>query len=241
MAESRFARRGVTLSEKHTTLTAVICTKNEAGTLSEVIEAVKPRVDSILVVDGHSSDGTRSIAEALGVEVQLDNRRGKGAAIRQAIDYLDCNVIVFIDADGSHDPADIPKFVQPILDDEADLVIGCRITGGSDELAGDWGSFARATGSQIINLIVNWRFRVRLTDIQNGYRAIRRTCAEDLPLIENVTTIEQEMTIKALKKEYRVINVPSHEYRRKVGISRISVPRLACRYVWEVIRDAILS
>ncbi len=241
MPKARPAWRGTALSEKHVTVTAVICTKNEAATLGEVIEAVKPRVDSVLVVDGHSTDETREIAEGLGAEVQLDNKRGKGAAIRQAIDYLECDIIVFIDADVSHDAADIPKLVEPIVKDEADLVIGCRITGGSDELAGDWGSFARSTGSQIINLIVNWRFRVRLTDIQNGYRAIRTSCAKALPLVENITTIEQEMTIKALKKKYRVMNVPSHEYRRKSGISRISVPRFACRYVWEVIRDAVLS
>ncbi len=233
-------RRAI-LSAEQATVTAVICTKNEAATLSEVIEAVKPRVDNVLVIDGHSTDGTREIAAELGAEVQLDNGRGKGAAIRQAIDYLECDIIVFIDADGSHDAADIPKLIEPIAKGNADLVIGCRITGGSDELAGDWGSFVRSTGSQIINLIVNWRFRVRLTDIQNGYRAVRTSCAKDLPLIENITTIEQEMAIKALKKRYRVLNVPSHEYRRKSGISRISVPRFACRYVWEVIRDAVLS
>jgi len=229
------------LSHKHTIVTEVICTQNEAATVGQVLKAVNPRVDNVLVVDGHSTDDTREIAEGSGAEVQLDNKRGKGAAIRQAIKCVESDIIVFIDADGSHDAADIPKLLKPIIDDQADLVIGCRITGGSDELAGDWGSFVRSTGSQIINLIVNRRFRVGLTDIQNGFRAIRTSCAKHLPLIENITTIEQEMAIKALKKGYRVINVPSHEYRRKAGISRISVPRFACRYVWEVIRDAVLS
>jgi len=229
------------LPAKDATVVAVICTKNEATTIEEVIEAVRPHVDSVLVVDGHSTDGTREIAEQLGVEVQLDNRRGKGAAIRQAIDYLESDIIVFIDADGSHDAADIPKLIKTIIDDEADLAIACRITGGSDELSGDWSCFVRSTGSQIIALIVNWRYHVRLTDIENGFRAIRTSCAKTLPLVENIATIEQEMAIKALKKHYRVINVPSHEYRRKHGVSSISIPLLGFRFVWEVIRDALLT
>lgn len=222
-------------------VTVVICTKNEAATIGEVLDGVKPFANDILVVDGHSTDDTRTIAKAHGAKVGLDNHRGKGAAIRMALEYLQTDIVVFIDADCSHDPADIPKLVQPIADDLADLVIGCRITGGSDELAGDWGSFCRNTGSQIINLIANCRFGVHLTDIQNGFRAIRMSCSRDLHLIEDITTIEQEMTIKALKGGWRVMNVPSHEYRRKVGISRINAITFGPRYVWEVIRDAVLS
>jgi len=219
--------------------TAVICTLNEESTLAAVIDAVTQYVDEILVVDGHSTDRTCEIAREKGVRIELDSGNGKGAAIRQAIDTVDTDIIVFIDADGSHVPEDIPRLVAPILADEADLVIGCRMRGGSDELAGDWSGFIRLTGQNLLMLLVNWRFGTRLTDMQNGFRAGRTAALRSLNLRENITTIEQEMTIKAIKRGLRVMNVPSHEYRRASGYSRIPVLRWSCRYVWTVVRELV--
>jgi len=227
------------LSALRQSTTAVICTLNEEATLAEVIDAVRPHVDDILVMDGHSTDATQDIARSQGAGVALDNGRGKGAAIRQAIDENDADVMVFIDADGSHEASDIPRLVTPIHRDEADIVIGCRMRGGSDELAGDWSGFIRLTGQNLLMLLVNWRFRTQLTDMQNGFRAIRTAAVRKLSLAENITTIEQEMTIKAIKAGMRVINVPSHEYRRKSGYSRIPVLRWSCRYVWTVLREFV--
>ena len=218
-------------------VTAVICTLNEEATLPDVIRAVKPHVDEVLVMDGHSTDRTREIAVELGARVALDSGKGKGAAIRQAIDAAESDVLVFIDADGSHEAGDIPKLVRPIVEGRADVVIGCRMRGGSDELAGDWSGFIRLTGQNLLLLLVNWRLGTHLTDMQNGFRAVRTAAVQALGLRENITTIEQEMTIKALKAGLRVANVPSHEYRRKSGYSRIPVLRWSARYVWTVLRE----
>ena len=218
-------------------VTAVICTLNEEATLPDVIRAVKPHVDEVLVMDGHSTDRTREIAVELGARVALDSGKGKGAAIRQAIDTAESDVLVFIDADGSHEAGDIPKLVRPIVEGRADVVIGCRMRGGSDELAGDWSGFIRLTGQNLLLLLVNWRLGTHLTDMQNGFRAVRTAAVQALGLRENITTIEQEMTIKALKAGLRVANVPSHEYRRKSGYSRIPVLRWSARYVWTVLRE----
>jgi dolichol-phosphate mannosyltransferase len=122
--------------------------------------------------------------------------------------------------------------VQPILDDKADHVTGSRGKGGSDELHGDIGKFIRMTGGDIITLGINYRFGVRLTDSQNGFRAIRTAVAKKLDLKENITTIEQEMIIKTIKKGYRICEVPSHEYARKYGDSSIKVSRVWFRYVY---------
>lgn len=218
-------------------VTAVICTLNEEATLPEVIDSVRPFVDVVMVMDGHSTDRTPEIARERGVRYELDNRRGKGAAIRQAIETVETGNVVFIDADGSHVAEDIPKLVAPLLADEADLVIGCRMRGGSDELAGDWSGFIRLTGQNLLMLLVNWRFGTHLTDMQNGFRAGRVEALRALGLKENITTIEQEMTIKALKHRLRVVNVPSHEYRRAAGRSKIPVLRWSFWYVWVVIRE----
>lgn len=214
----------------------VIATLNEERYIAEVIAAVKDYTDELIIVDGHSRDKTVDIARSLGAKVIYDNGKGKGDAIRCGISSATGDIIVFIDADGSHDPLDIPRMVAPIQDGCADMVIGSRGTGGSDELHGDIEKFLRITGSGLILLLINYRFNVRLTDSQNGFRAIRRSVAIDLGLCENITTIEQEMLIKCLKKGYKVVEVPAHEYARKFGKSNISLRRMSFRYVYSAIK-----
>lgn len=213
-------------------ISVVIPTKNEEGMLAEVINKCRPYADEILVVDGHSKDKTREIANLLGVKVILDNGKGKGDGIRTAIKNISGDIIVFIDADGSHDPNDIPKLIEPILENRADHVTGSRMRGGSDELHGNIGKFIRMVGGDIITLGINYRFGVRLTDSQNGFRAIKTEVAKKLNLKENITSIEQEMIIKTLKNGYRIAEVPAHEYARKAGESKVRVRRVWLRYVY---------
>lgn len=213
-------------------ISVVVPTKNEEINVGWIIESVKKYADEVIVIDGHSTDRTREIAEACGVKVFLDHRKGKGDAIRVGIAKATGDIIVFIDADGSHLPEDIPHLVAPIKAGECDHVTGSRMRGGSDELHGDIGKFIRMVGSDIITLGINYRFNVRLTDSQNGFRAIRLDVARNLPLKENITTIEQEMIIKTLKLGYRMGEVPTHEYARKGGESKISVRKVAWRYVY---------
>ena len=155
-------------------VTVVIPAKDEEGLIGEIIDAVRPYADEVLVVDGHSHDRTRDIAIEHGARVIQDNGRGKGEALRLALAQATTEIVVFIDADGSHDPKDIPALVAPIKAGEADMVIGSRGKGGSDELHGTLEQFIRYVGSQLIMLAINYRWNVRLTDSQNGFRAIRR-------------------------------------------------------------------
>lgn len=213
-------------------LSIIIPTKNEEANIRDIILKCGRFSDDIIVIDAHSGDKTQEIAESLGAQVFLDDKSGKGSAIRLGINKAERDVLVFIDADGSHDPEDIPKVVTPILEDRADHVSTSRMRGGSDELHGDFLKFVRMVGSDIITLGINYRFNVRLTDSQNGFRAIKRKVALDLDLKENITTIEQEMIIKTLKKGYRILEVPSHEYERKYGDSNVKVSKVWLRYVY---------
>jgi len=217
-------------------LTVVIPTLNEFRTIGEVIGRVRPYASDIVVVDGHSPDGTADLARSLGVRVVFDQGRGKGEAIRSVIPCLDREVTVFIDADGSHDPDDIPALVRPILDGEADHVSASRLIGGSSELHGGFDECFRLMGSSLITACINHRFRVRLSESQNGFRAVRTAVLRDLGLQEDITTIEQEMIIKTLKRGYRMAEVPSHEHKRKAGYSKIRIRQVAFRYVWSLIR-----
>jgi dolichol-phosphate hexosyltransferase len=217
-------------------ITVVIPTLNEAATIAQIIEGCKPYADELLVVDGHSHDHTREIAERLGVKVVMDHQKGKGEALRTAIQQVTGAIIVFIDADGSHNPDDIPLLIQPILDDTADHVTGSRLIGGSSELHGGFDECFRLMGSSFITACINWKHGLCLSDSQNGFRAIRTDTARQLNLQENITTIEQEMIIKTLNKGFRMAEVPTHEKRRIAGYSKISLRKVWFRYVYSFIK-----
>ncbi len=218
-------------------ITVVIPTRDEEGLVGTIIDEVRPFADDILVIDGHSRDRTREIAAAKGAKVVLDRGKGKGDAIRLAFDEAAGDIVVFIDADGSHEPKDIPAMVAPILAGQFDMVVGSRGKGGSDELHGTLGQLIRYVGSQLIMLGINYRWNVRLTDSQNGFRAVRREVGKRLGLTSNLTTIEQEMLMKALKQGFRVTEIPSHEYERKWGTSKVVVWKLWFAYVWSFLRN----
>ena len=220
-------------------VTVVVPTRDEEGLVGEIIDAVRPSCDEVLVVDGHSKDRTREIAVAHQARVVLDHGKGKGEALRLALEEATGDIVVFIDADGSHDPRDVPALVAPIAAGEADMVIGSRGRGGSDELHGTIEQFIRYVGSQLITLAINYRWDVRLTDSQNGFRAIRRDVGRQLGLTSNLTTIEQEMLMKALKKGYRVSEIASHEYERRWGTSKVVVWKLWFAYGWSFLRNLI--
>jgi dolichol-phosphate mannosyltransferase len=217
----------------------VIPARNEERCIAEVIEKSLPFVDEIVVVDGHSVDRTVEIAESYGVRVVKDNKHGKGEAIRVGAWAVSHPIVVFMDADGSHDPADIPSLVEPILENRADLVIGSRSTGGSDELHGDIDKLFRMMGADIILIGINKRWKQNLTESQNGFRAIRTEAIRSLNLKENITTIEQEMLMKALKRGFVVTEVPSHEYSRKYGNSSIKLHKVWFRYIYSFIKNLI--
>jgi glycosyltransferase involved in cell wall biosynthesis len=217
-------------------ITVVIPTKNEEECLPHVIHKCREHCGELIVVDAHSTDRTVEIARAAGARIVYDNGKGKGAALRTAAEHVNTEIIVFFDADCSHDPADIPKLIEPILAGRADHVTGSRLLGGSSELHGGFDEFLRLLGSSFITALIGWRFKKRISDSQNGFRAIKTEVFRDLGLKENITTIEQEMIIKTLKKGYVLDEVPTHEHRRLAGVSKIRLSRVWPRYVYSMIK-----
>ena len=226
------------MMELPTDLTVVIAAKDEAATIADVILACRPYAREIIaVVDRRTHDETAAIAARLGARVLVDHGRGKGDALRTAIAEIRTDLTVFIDADGSHEARDVPRLIQPILEGRAEHVSASRLMGGSSELHGGFDEFLRLSGSSFITACINRRFGVRLSDTQNGFRAIRTDVLQRLGLREDSTTIEQEMVIRSLGMGYRIVEIPSHEYQRKAGISHINVRRAALRYVICLCRD----
>ena len=220
--------------------TLVIPTLNEEDTIEEVLNQVINVTDDIIVIDGKSTDNTKSIVKNFNVRFYQDKGLGKGSAIRQSIHLCKHPIVVFFDADGSHDSKDINKLIKPIIYNNADLVIGSRMLGGSEELFGSFFEFIRLFGSMIISLTINYRFNVRLTDYQNGFRAIKIDVAKKINLQSNSTTIEQEMAMKCLQYGYIVNEIPSHEFKRKGGYSKINVFKVFHLYIWSLIRGIMV-
>jgi glycosyltransferase involved in cell wall biosynthesis len=217
-------------------VSAVIAAKQEGPTIGDVVERTRRFAGEIIVVAGRSTDDTAAIAERRGATVLADGGKGKGEAIRRAIPRIRTAITVFLDADGSHDPEDIPLLVEPILAGQADHVSASRLTGGSSELHGGFDEFLRLAGSSFITACINCRFTCRLSDSQNGFRAIRTSVLRELRLRENTTTIEQEMIIKTLRGGWRMAEVPSHEHPRAFGASHIRVWRSAPRYGYSLVK-----
>lgn len=223
-----------------TKISLLIPTKNEAEGIGWLLDEVRPFVDEVVVIDGHSTDNTVHVCRSRNVPVVLDNGKGKGAAIREGLRQLTGDIIVMIDGDGSHEVRDIPRLVDPILNEEADLVIASRIRGGSDELHGDFTHFIRNLGGGLITMAINYRWNVRLTDVLNGFRAIRREAALGLKLTADDFDIEQQMVVQCLKRGFKVMDIPSHESVRKWGTSKLPTFRKATLFFKRLFLDMIL-
>lgn len=206
-------------------VTAIIPARNEAATIAAVVRECFNYAAHVIVVEGGSIDDTADVARAAGARVVRDTGLGKGAALRLAITHVETPISVFVDADGSHDPIDIPLLVAPLHADLADHVTGSRLLGGSDELHGGGDEFLRLAGSAFITYLINRRYGTRLSDSQNGFRAVRTADFRRLDLHARHTTIEMEMIMATLAAGLRVAEVPTHERPRAAGFSKISLAR----------------
>ena len=218
---------------------AVILARNEEHTIADAVRGAAQYVHSVIVMDGHSRDRTAEFARAAGARVYQDPGRGKGSAIRESLRYARSDVVVFMDADGSHDPADIPKLVSPVVRGDADLCVGSRFSGGSDELSVSIGQLVRTVGNIMMNIAINLRWKTELSDTLNGFRAGYVAAVRSVDLQEDRHTIEQEMVMTLLRHGYRVCNVPTHEYSRLHGASHINIWKEWPLFAWCVFTNII--
>ncbi len=219
-------------------VTVVIPARNEAATVAAVVCECLHYAGHVIVVEGGSTDHTAEVAEAAGARVIRDKGLGKGAALRLAAEYVTTPICVFVDADGSHDPIDIPLLVAPIKEAQADHVTGSRLLGGSDELHGGGDEFLRLAGSAFITYLINRRFGARISDSQNGFRAIRTDLFRRLDVRSRHTTIEMEIIMSTLASGHRLTEVPTHERPRAAGFSKIALsnPLTWLAYGWCLVK-----
>ncbi len=218
-------------------VTIVIPCFNEEKTLHAALDFFSKAGYVILIaLAKQSKDDTMGICIRNSIPYFIDNGKGKGAALKEAIDRVDTPYIFFIDADGSHDFKDVQLMLEKMETDDADLVIGSRLMGGSMELyEGTLESFFRSFFTLCINQIVNSRFGAHITDTQNGFRGGKTASLKKLGLKSTGFDIETEMVMKMLKKGMKIREIPAREYPRKFGSSGVSLVKHGWRYILTVV------
>lgn len=200
-------------------ISVVIPTLNEAQNIKHVFPDIPEIVDEIVVVDGNSNDGT--IDEIMkfrnDVKIIVEKPCGKGAAIKTGFERAKGDLIVMMDADGSHDPKEIPRLLEPVLDGY-DVAKGSRMIhgGGSDDITP-----FRKLGNMAFVSMVNLMYGANYTDLCYGYLAFKREALERLHCTSKGFEIETEQSILMKKVGLRVKEVPSFEARRKNGDSNL--------------------
>jgi len=201
----------------------ILPTLNEEVSISSLIQNIKSHKFqnnvSVLVIDGQSTDNTVELCRKLGVEVIVQRQKGKGAAMKQAVEYSDADIIVFMDGDGTYSIEDFEKIISPIIKNQADMVVGSRTMGNSEK--GSITTFNKL-GNKLFNATINFGMKTKLTDSLTGYRALRKKTFEDLVLLSNGFDIEVEMTVESLSQGYRVIEVPIQYKNRKNSETKLN-------------------
>jgi dolichol-phosphate mannosyltransferase len=171
-------------------------TLDEAETIGDVVRGFREQgFGNVLVVDGRSSDGTRRIAEEAGARVITQSGSGKGQAVREGVATIDVPVVVMADGDGTYDPADAERMLEPILSGRAEHVIGDRFhrmeAGAMPRL--------NRVGNGLVNRVFAFVHGRDLVDILSGYRAFTRESFQRLRVRSDGFGVETEMAVECIK------------------------------------------
>ncbi len=232
--------------EAEAAIDVVIPALNEERSLPLVLaDLPRPPVRRVVVADNGSRDGTAEAARRGGAVVVEARRRGYGSACLAALAWLRANdppeVVVFVDADYSDHPDELPRLVAPILAGAADLVVGSRILGEREP--GALLPQARA-GNLVACALIRLLYGHRYTDL-GPFRAVRWAALERLGMSDPDFGWTAEMQVKALRRGLRVAEVPV-SYRRRVGVSKITgtvagTLRAGHKILWTVLRHSVGS
>ncbi len=191
-------------------LSIVIPVYNEIGTVDEILKRVGSvsQDKEIIVVDDGSTDGTTEwLKESAGEGVQVlfhQKNRGKGAALRTGFEKVTGDIVIIQDADLEYDPGEYGRLIEPILDGRADVVYGCRFTGGPQRVLFFW----HYVGNKFLTLLSDMLTNLNLSDMETCYKVFRADLLRKIKIKSNRFGFEPEITARFAKLKCRIYEVP---------------------------------
>ncbi len=230
---------GVSVVEKqfYPRVSVVIPARNEAKNLRHVLPYIPSLVNEIILVDGQSVDDTIGVAQRLfpSIRVIQQTGKGKGDALRQGFAACTGDIVVMLDADGSADPAEIPRFVEA-------LVTGCDFAKGSRFVEGGGShdiTLLRRAGNYLLGALVNRLFWTQFSDLCYGYNAFWKHCLDDISIDCDGFEVETLLNLRMHKAHFKIVEVPSFEYSRVHGESNLRTFRDGWRVLKMIMQERL--
>lgn len=181
---------------------------NEAVTIGKVVDdfrRVLPEA-TVYVYDNNSLDGTGEIAREHGAVVRCERRQGKGNVVRQMMRDIDADYYLMVDGDDTYPAEAAPELLAPLVADEADMVVGDRLSNGTYGEEND--RAFHGFGNDLVRVLIKWIYGFEFSDVMTGYRAYNAVFAKTMPVLSPGFEIETELSIHAVDKRWRIAEVP---------------------------------
>lgn len=217
------------VNKEESSISVILPAYNEENTIVDTIREFHSELPqaSIFVIDNNSQDKTSLLAKealddmSISGAVLFEPYLGKGNAIRHAFRAIDCDIYVVVDADMTYPAKSVHDLIAPVLSGSVDMAVGDRISNGSyyDENQRK----LHNTGNILVRKLVNFFFKSNLTDIMSGYRVFSRRFVDNYPILVSGFEIETDLTLHALDKRFRIMEVPiSYKDRPHGSRSKLS-------------------
>lgn len=189
---------------------------NESKTIKQVVESYRKALPeaAIYVYDNNSTDDSRALARAAGAIVRDEYRQGKGNVIRSMFREIDAECYLMVDGDDTYSADDAKKMCSYVLDGRADMVIGDRLS--STYFSENKRPFHNS-GNRLVRFLINKLFHSNIKDVMTGYRAFSREFVKSFPVLSKGFEIETEMTIHAVDKNFKLVEIPIDYKDRPAG------------------------
>jgi glycosyltransferase involved in cell wall biosynthesis len=224
---------------KNFLVSVIIPVFNEEVTIGDVVTRTKTTLEKlgvtyeVLVVDDGSYDRSAEIAQEQKANVLRECHKGKGFALRCGFSHAKGDLVVTLDADGSHKPEEIPLVLKSLMDDRNDFVVGSRFANSEDNKT-KIPKINRA-GNKLFNTMTGYLTGLKITDSQSGFRAIRSSLIKRMKLGSHGYEVESEMLVKALRMGARVAEIPISFDQRTVGSSKLDPIRDGIKILYAII------
>lgn len=205
-----------------TNIKVIIPAYNEEASIGFVVREIPEIVSEIIVISNNSTDKTIEIAKNAGATVLSENRKGYGYACLKGLEYISNqetkpDIIVFLDADYSDYPEELTHLIEPILKDDADFVIGARVSGFREKYSM---TPQQIFGNWLATFLMKLFFNAKFTDL-GPFRAIKYNKLLALDMQDKTFGWTVEMQLKALKQKMSYVEIPVH-YKTRIGVSKVS-------------------